>query len=171
MVRGKGSQPVLYSSNIVNFCVDCWRRERQCGRLYHQYTADAIPFLSLYEALDRMNQLYDLLQYPKALAAFRSFGENCGPEKDRIFKTGRIVELSERREETEREIKELVPLDHVIGSRGEAATFIVRVQYRQHFSWQGEVTWAERQQKRYFRSVWELSRLMNSALNPEIKRI
>lgn len=171
MVEGKNSRPVFYSSNIVNLCVDIWRKEGQCGRLYHQYTAEAVPFLSLYEALDWMDQLYDSLRYPEGLAAFRSFAAGCGSEGCTAFKKGRIVELPGRGEKMQKEIRELDSLEHVIGNRGFAATFIIHVQYRQHYSWQGEITWVDKQQKRYFRSVWELVRLMDSALNPKtVKR-
>ncbi len=42
--------------------------------------------------------------------------------------------------------------------RSERETFVVRVLYRQNNTWQGEVLWAEQNEKRYFR-------LMDSAMD------
>ena len=57
--------------------------------------------------------------------------------------------------------------DKVLEERGECATFVVRVMYRQNTSWQGEVTWVEEQKKERFRSALELVRLLDSALETE----
>lgn len=160
-MESKVGRPIFYSSNMVNLCIDIWRREGPCGRLYHQYTAEAIPFRSLYEVLDGMNQLYDMLQYPEASAAFRSFTPN-------LSKTDTIAELPERKG-MQKKTPEQESLKQVMENRGSAATFMIHVRYRQHFSWQGEITWVDKRQKRSFRSVWELARLIYSAQNPEIK--
>ena len=48
--------------------------------------------------------------------------------------------------------------------RGKRDTFVVRVLYRQNNTWQGEVLWAERNERRYFRSALELMELMDSAM-------
>lgn len=166
-MENRGSRSIFYSSNMVNLCIDSWTREGQRGRLYHPYAADAIPFLSLYEALDRMERLYDMLQYPEASAVFRTFTPHHGPEKCENSKADRIVELSGRRERHRRN-QESESLKHLIGHRGSAATFMIHVRYRQHSSWQGEITWVDEQQKESFRSVWELIRLMDGALHSEL---
>ncbi len=44
-------------------------------------------------------------------------------------------------------------------------TFLVRILYRQNDSWQGEVLWAEQEEKRYFKSARELLKLMDDALD------
>lgn len=49
-------------------------------------------------------------------------------------------------------------------ARGALATFEVRVMFRQHASWQGEVLWLEGSDRQSFRSVLELITLMDSAL-------
>ena len=58
----------------------------------------------------------------------------------------------------------------MIRHRGAQATFLIRVLYRQHASWQGEVTWVDQQKTEYFRSVLELIRLLDSVLITEEKR-
>ena len=49
--------------------------------------------------------------------------------------------------------------------RGELATFIVKVLFRQHSSWQGSVVWQEEKCEEPFRSVLELVLLLESALS------
>ncbi len=43
-------------------------------------------------------------------------------------------------------------------------TFIVRVEYCQNETWQGKVTWADKDKSMHFRSALELVKLMNEAL-------
>lgn len=52
-------------------------------------------------------------------------------------------------------------------SLGAAATFEMRILFRQHASWQGELLWLERSSRQSFRSVLELVTLMDSALRAE----
>ena len=142
---------IWYSPNMVNLCVDSYGGERQEGRLYHQYTAGPVPFSSLFEAFDRMERLYDDLGFPQSATRIRAFGA------DR-----RAEELPEYER---KEIEEMESFDKVTGQRGKDATFLIRVQYRQNSSWQGEVTWVDGQKKEYFRSALELVRLIDSALD------
>lgn len=44
-------------------------------------------------------------------------------------------------------------------------TFLVKILYRQNDSWQGEVLWAEQEEKRCFKSALELLKLMDGALD------
>ena len=47
---------------------------------------------------------------------------------------------------------------------GELGTFVVHVQHRQNSSWQGRITWAEKNRTLCFRSAWELLKLIASAV-------
>ncbi len=47
---------------------------------------------------------------------------------------------------------------------GDMGSFIVRVQQRQNSSMQGRLTWIEKNKTVHFRSVWELIRLIDSAV-------
>lgn len=44
------------------------------------------------------------------------------------------------------------------------ATFIVQVQYCENSTWQGEVKWVEHDEGMHFRSMLELVKLMDSAI-------
>ena len=59
------------------------------------------------------------------------------------------------------------PCDADAPARGKAATFEMRVLFRQHASWQGELLWLERDARQSFRSALELITLMDSALRAE----
>ena len=53
----------------------------------------------------------------------------------------------------------------LLTKHGEIGTFIVRVQHRQNSSWQGRITWMEEDKTIQFRSVWEMIKLIESAVN------
>ena len=52
-------------------------------------------------------------------------------------------------------------------TNGKTATFEMRVLFRQHASWQGELLWLEKNTRQSFRSVLELITLLDSALRAE----
>ncbi len=55
--------------------------------------------------------------------------------------------------------------DHeMLNKHGDAGTFIVRVQQRQNSSWQGRITWVDEDKTVYFRSVFEMMKLIDAAL-------
>ena len=95
--------------------------------------------------------------------------ESAGYRWEEMRRGGREGDRQEsagyRREEIRRkEMKVMETFDDVIGHRGTDATFVIRVQHRQHSSWQGELTWVDKQKKEYFRSALELVRLIDGAL-------
>ena len=52
----------------------------------------------------------------------------------------------------------------LLKKHGELGTFIVRVQHQQNSSWQGRITWMEEDRTLCFRSVWEMIKLIASAV-------
>ena len=75
------------------------------------------------------------------------------------FTTPRLFAMPKKLEGAPADISEL--------SRGALATFEMRVLFRQHASWQGELQWLERNTQQNFRSVLELVTLMDSALRED----
>ena len=55
--------------------------------------------------------------------------------------------------------------EELLMKHGDLGSFIIRVQHRQNSSWQGRITWVEKNQTMYFRSAWEMMKLMESALD------
>lgn len=141
---------IYHSRNVVNLCIDTYDEEKQCGRLWSQCMGGPVAFTSLFEALEKMESLYDALQYPFAATEIRSFlpegsRKRCGtwssPGEDRAPES----------------------FSEMLSHRGRDATFIVRVQYRQNSSWQGEVVWMDTGKRTYFGSVLELVKLIDAA--------
>lgn len=143
---------IYHSRNIVNLCIDDYDMEKQCGRLYHQYSEEPLRFSSFYEALKQMDELYDDLRLPVADTRPRSFLEK--PQRGRF----------EQRQVHSADLRTRTSFENVIEQRGKDATFIVRVQYRQHSSWQGEITWIDAREREWFGSVLELMEWVDAAL-------
>ena len=55
--------------------------------------------------------------------------------------------------------------ENLLSKHGDLGTFIVRVQHRQNSSWQGRITWMEQNKTICFRSVWEMIKLIESAVD------
>ena len=53
----------------------------------------------------------------------------------------------------------------LLSKHGDLGTFIIRVQHRQNSSWQGRITWMDQNKTVYFRSIWEMIKLVEEALN------
>lgn len=178
---------IYHSHNIVNLCIDTYTAKMQCGKLWCQYREVPVTFTSLIEALRWMEDLYDTLRYPQAAARTRSFcgggsggmisleadTDEAGAASAEEYDHGRAGILAgdgrgdlsvRRRHGREITVGGTEALERVISHRGEAATFLIRVQYRQNSSWQGEVVWADQGRRQYFNSVLDLIRLIDSAL-------
>ncbi|MCI8636043.1 MAG: hypothetical protein HFJ05_10750 [Eubacterium sp.] len=55
--------------------------------------------------------------------------------------------------------------EELLRKHGDLGTFIIRVQHRQNSSWQGKITWMDKDKTIYFRSVWEMIKLIAGALD------
>ena len=55
--------------------------------------------------------------------------------------------------------------DELLSKHGDLSTFILRVQHRQNSTWQGRITWVNENKTLQFRSVWELTKLIEEALD------
>lgn len=141
------TQWYIGAPNGVVVCVDALRGGEPAGRLYHSYSTEAIPFASGDQMIFCMEELYNALNFPHPSTNERSFvpQQKTGThytERDRIMKD-----------------------EALLSKHGDLGTFIVRVQHRQNSSWQGRITWMEQDKTIHFRSVWELIKLMESAVD------
>ena len=55
--------------------------------------------------------------------------------------------------------------DELLRQHGHLGTFAIRVQHRQHSSWQGKVTYLEENRSVHFRSLLELIKIIDGALD------
>lgn len=122
----------------IRLCVDSYDQGILVGRFYHPGMEDeSHSFSSLAQFLVKMEQMLDEAKFPQSFTAKRSFAP-----------------ITERAPE-------------VVGSGAETGicgTFVIRLLFRQHASWQGTVTWLEGSGEQTFRSVLELILLLDSAL-------
>ena len=63
------------------------------------------------------------------------------------------------------ERRKIMTDDELLSKHGDIGTFIVRVQHRQNSSWQGRITWMEQNKTVNFRSVWEMVKLIEDAVD------
>lgn len=61
--------------------------------------------------------------------------------------------------------------DELLQKHGDIGTFVIRVQHRQHSSWQGRVTYLEEDKSVYFRSALELIKIIDGTLDEAEKGI
>ena len=141
------SQWYIGAPNGVIICVDHRNGCELQGRLYHRFSAEPVDYTDLGQMTLLMERLYDDLRFPFSGTNERSFSE------------------SESKLQTRQERKEQMSDDKLLQKHGDIGTFIVRVQHRQNSSWQGRITWMEEDKTICFRSVWEMVKLIESAMD------
>ena len=139
------SQKYLGIPNAVVLCIDRYENVL-IGRFYHHFSADAIRFDSETDMLLKMEGFYDDMKFPFPGNNERHFVER--------------KEIPVMKEEMTRVMED----EEMLDMHGDLGTFIIRVQHRQNSSWQGRITWVEEDKTLYFRSVWEMMKLIEEAL-------
>ena len=139
-------QCYIGTPNGVVVCVDRLSAEGCDGRFYHAYRKEEITFRGLGEMLFRMEQFYDVINFPRRANNVRDF-----MEKERVYVSDKGIE-------------KMVTDQELLKHRGSQETFIVRVQHRENNSWQGRITWVDKNKTLTFRSIWEVVHMMENAL-------
>ncbi len=141
------TQWYIGAPNGVVLCINSVHSGQLAGLLYHSYDLSPTPFETVEQMVFQMEQLYDLLKFPFPGTNERSFSD------------------TKRQEQVQIEREKVMPDDKLLQKHGDIGTFIVRVQHRQNSSWQGRITWMENDQTIQFRSVWEMIKLIESAVD------
>lgn len=141
------SQWYIGAVNGAVVCADCRKEGNIEGRLYHSYSRESEKFSCIEEVIFNLEELFDDLGFPYPTTRERSF-----------WKGNRQKNQGEKR-------KRIMSDETLLSKHGELGTFIIRVQHRQNSSWQGRLTWMERNETVCFRSIWEMVKLMESALD------
>lgn len=135
----------MHAPNLICICVNDRNGKDYSGEIWHQYQNKPVEFSTAIGMLMEMDWLYDRWQFPQRSTearAFESAETTSGHEEA-------MLSMDEKR---------------VTNRIGNIGTFIVRVKFRQNATWQGEVVWAEKQERKYFRSALELLKLIDGAL-------
>ena len=142
------SQWYMGTPNGVVLCVDRAEGHRFAGRFYHAYSREATVFSDMDGAIFELEGFYDSLNFPHPTTDSRSFGD-----------AGKRME--HRGQERKRAMKD----EELLSRHGDLGTFIIRVQHRQNSSWQGRITWMDKNKTVCFRSIWEMIKLVAGALD------
>lgn len=129
----------------IILCVDYYRDEKINGRIYHRYQTEPIRIGGMLEAVFEIDAFFDRLGYPFP-----------GTESHYFIKHEKTQRIKMTRKLSDEEM---------LKNNGEQGTFIIRVEQRQHSSWQGRVTWAEEGKTENFRSALELLKMIDGALD------
>lgn len=141
------TQNYLGIKNGVVVCIQQLDQHEFSGAFYHAYDPDPVIFRNEPELLRRLEDFFDSLRFPFSATNTRNFLPHDSDitaysEEDRI--------MSDK---------------DVLNHHGEIGTFIIRVQQRQNSSWQGRITWVDEDKTIYFRSAWEMMKLIDEALD------
>ncbi len=138
----------LFAVNLVTVCVNGGSGGDYQGVYWDQYHTEPHTFISSMDLIWKLDSHFDELNFPQRSTLPRSFYPVKQEAAHHIKRLERVRVMSDIDEK-----------------RGEQATFIVQVKYRQNSTWQGQVVWAEENKKVYFRSALELLKLMDGALS------
>lgn len=113
------------------------------------HTGESFRFFSLWEGIKRMEKIMDKERFPERTREFTTWAKE---------------------EEIGREMPSPIHFQEETGARlPYMASFVIRVQYRHNSTWQGTVQWMEGMQLLHFKSVFELMKLMDEALDRKKK--
>ncbi len=145
-----GNELYIGAPNGIVLCVDGLNEAGIQGCFYHSYSNDPVRFATLGELLFRMEGFFDRINFPHRGNSDRTFTN----EPPHYFR--------------EKERNKVMSDQELLGHKGQQETFIVRVQHRQNNTWQGRITWAEKNKTLTFRSIWEMVHLMENAIYEDV---
>lgn len=143
------TQRYIGAENGAVFCADHVEDGKICGKAYHSYRREPLEIRGIEQLLSELEKFYDSICFPHPGVDERSFQEKARKKQGR-----------------ERRMK-VMSDEELLRRHGELGTFIIRVQHRQNGSWQGRITWTEKDKTVYFRSVWEMVKLIEGALDAD----
>ncbi len=146
----RSSQMVPSTASRVLIRIDNNKQGEMMGVLYNPYLEKGSKFVDVVEFTNRLDDMFDTLQFPQAAVAYRSF------DSKRSAKAG-------AQEKPKGKVDVPVPKNDKLNAQ-DKDVFVVHVQFRQNATWQGTVQWAEQKEEKRFRSTLELLKIMDSAL-------
>lgn len=120
------------------------------GKLFSGYYHRVYNFKNEYDLLFGINQMFDYIGLPGKYYNLRS------------FKIKRTKTVS-------REVSHFMDDEIKKDSKNENATFLIHIQYQKNATWQGNITWIEKNKTQNFRSTLEMLKLMGEAQHPGVK--
>lgn len=144
-LRSHAMKPSTASRMLVR--VDSYENGMMNGRMYCPYLKKGIVFHDFVDLVDKMDRVFDMMDYPRASVEYRSFpGGARKKKKDDI-----AARLDDE------------PLEE---DGGVGNLFVVHVQMRNNADWQGNFSLAGRQETtKRFKSTMELTKFLDGHLS------
>lgn len=142
-----GTERYIGTPNGIMLCIDRNGGGLIEGFLYHGYRKEGIPIRGYEQVIRTAEELFNALGFPFMGTGNRDIH-------------GRIHSC-QKKERMARVLRD----DELLEKHGNMGTFVIRVQHRQHSSWQGRVTYLEENKSVYFRSALELIKIIDGALD------
>lgn len=147
MIRVSESGRYIGTPNGIVLCVNSRERGGIEGKLYHGYSKEGILFKGYEEIIKIAEKFFDALGFP-----YRGTGD-------------RDISGHTRSYNKEEGMARVLKDEEMLERHGDMGTFVIRVQHRQHSSWQGRVTYLEEDKSVYFRSALELVKIIDGVLD------
>lgn len=155
------SQIYIGTPNGIVLCADRGAGYHLSGRFYHFYSREPVYFENADQLIFEMEEFFDKIHFPYPATNIRTFSGNKSTDRnEKDEKTRGQEQRGYRFEKREKIMKD----QELLNRHGDMGSFIIRVQQRQNSSMQGRLTWIEKNKTVYFRSVWEMIRLIDSAV-------
>lgn len=135
------------------------------GTIHNLYQERQERFTGLADAVLKMDAMMDALGTPQATQESRKFART--EQTPHRGGTRQQKQHRQRAQEKAKVVGQYWQPDFLQSEDENVAVFFVRVRFRQHSSWQGDVNWRNDGQKVQFRSVLELLHLLQSALESQ----
>lgn len=167
----EGRRPVFAAADlpengrIFMLHMQCQPDGQWRGSIHNLYLEQPQTFVGLADAVLKMDGIMDGLDNPQAVTKPRSFLHPVREmQNDSVAQREAYYQWLQEEKKTVRQYWTEASLSP---SRPDMVAFVIRVRFRQHSSWQGEVSWKQGKQKIPFRSVLELLHLLQSALQAQ----
>lgn len=119
------------------------------GRIYYGLKPEGVKFRDANQIVLILDEIMDYVECPQSTNNLRKLGK----EKE-MFECN----MTEKKEA----LKSMRKFE-VDSQKGQKATFVLQVKFRQNASWQGTVKWLEKKEILHFRSALEFIKILDSA--------
>lgn len=147
-VRSKSMVPSTASRVVIR--VERYAFGRMSGLVHNPYLDTIQTFADVMDLADKLDAMFDSLEFPQAAVTYRSFTVKNGGKKTTTAEAAANAHAGAGEEP-------------VLGQSGEDV-FFVHVQFRQNASWQGTIRWKAQAGEVRFRSMLELLKIMDGVL-------
>lgn len=106
---------MISAPNLLNICIDSSKNGECGGRIWYLYKNWPVPFSNTVDLIKKMDGFFDTLNYPEASTVSRTF----------------YMEEKSRKPEEKKEAVAQMAVQELLEKKGDEATFIIYVKYRE----------------------------------------